>query len=126
VFIVSLGSITTEAQNALLKLLEEPPKTALYYIVIPREDMLIPTLRSRLSKESEDENGVVSEEAHQFLKSSYKERLETVALQTKDKANDGWADKVLEGVEVFLKEKRDYEGLKEIAFLRKYFYGRSA
>ena len=47
VFVLVIATITTEAQNALLKTCEEPPGDALIVIVVPSPDMLLPTLRSR-------------------------------------------------------------------------------
>ncbi|GEM_PF-208662 len=49
VFIISLNGITVEAQNALLKLLEEPAEYAHFFLIIPSAHLLLPTVRSRLS-----------------------------------------------------------------------------
>lgn len=48
VFIISAGRIFHEAQNALLKLFEEPPAGTHLYLVLPHAGGLLPTLRSRL------------------------------------------------------------------------------
>lgn len=50
VFIIVATSITTEAQNALLKTLEEPLGDAVFVLVVPSPDMLLPTVRSRLER----------------------------------------------------------------------------
>ena len=47
-FILEIDSITHEAQNALLKIFEEPNEYAHFFLVIPSEELLLPTLRSRL------------------------------------------------------------------------------
>lgn len=47
VFIIVAPSITNEAQNALLKTLEEPPAGAVFFLVVPSVLALLPTLRSR-------------------------------------------------------------------------------
>jgi hypothetical protein len=119
-FIVLFNMITTEAQNALLKLLEEPPATARFYIIIPREDMLLPTLRSRLTHAGEATQSA-GDEAKHFLRSSYRDRLEAVARRTKEK-DDAWAERVLQGAELILNERHDHEELREVVFVRKYFY----
>ena len=83
-FIIGTHSITTEAQNALLKLFEEPPADTIFYLVVPHESILLATLRSRLflAKKETSNNGEMAEE---FLKSSYKERLAMIAdLAKKD------------------------------------------
>ncbi len=48
VLIISASRLFHEAQNALLKLFEEPPAGTILILVIPSEGMLLPTLRSRL------------------------------------------------------------------------------
>ncbi len=48
VLIISTSRFFHEAQNALLKLFEEPPEGTYLVLVIPAEGMLLPTLRSRL------------------------------------------------------------------------------
>lgn len=47
-FILEIDSITHEAQNALLKIFEEPNDYAHFFLIIPSEELLLPTLRSRL------------------------------------------------------------------------------
>ena len=39
--------LTIEAQNALLKILEEPPSSTIIYIIIPNKDLMLPTVLSR-------------------------------------------------------------------------------
>ncbi len=46
--VLEVGQIAPEAQQALLKLLEEPPATTRFILVLPAFDNLLPTLRSRL------------------------------------------------------------------------------
>jgi len=43
-------SLKTEAQNSLLKILEEPPKNALFILVAKTETQLLPTILSRCTK----------------------------------------------------------------------------
>ena len=49
VLVVSAREITNEAQNALLKLFEEPPATTRIVLAVPSDAALLPTLRSRLA-----------------------------------------------------------------------------
>lgn len=46
--IVAVSRIFHEAQNALLKLFEEPPQGVTLILALPAEGVLLPTLRSRL------------------------------------------------------------------------------
>lgn len=48
VIIASMTRIFHEAQNALLKILEEPPADTTIFLCVPSEGVFIPTLRSRL------------------------------------------------------------------------------
>lgn len=48
-FVIAAPDIGREAQNMLLKLLEDPPPRAQFVLVLPRADLLLPTLRSRLA-----------------------------------------------------------------------------
>jgi len=48
VFIIAAGRISREAQNALLKLFEEPPPGVYLFLILPSLDGLLPTLRSRV------------------------------------------------------------------------------
>ena len=47
VFIVVAAAMTTEAQNALLKTIEEAVGNTLFFFIVPAPHMLLPTIRSR-------------------------------------------------------------------------------
>ncbi len=47
IFVVVTPGMTSEAQNALLKTLEEPSGDALFFFIVPSPQILLPTLRSR-------------------------------------------------------------------------------
>ncbi len=48
IFILGIPSITREAQNALLKLLEEPPKDVHFFLLAYSPEVFLPTVRSRV------------------------------------------------------------------------------
>ncbi len=48
IFVVAFQKITDEAQNALLKTLEEPTGKTHFFLVLPRKEMLLSTVRSRV------------------------------------------------------------------------------
>lgn len=48
IFVIVASALTTEAQNALLKTFEEPPAGAIFVLVVPSPETLLPTLRSRM------------------------------------------------------------------------------
>ncbi|MDO8523775.1 MAG: hypothetical protein Q7R74_00930 [bacterium] len=79
--IVSFGRATGEAQNALLKVVEEAPGNSIFFFCVDSAGHLLPTLRSRCVvvsvsghiQETEEEG-----EAKEFLKEGYAERLKRV------------------------------------------------
>ncbi len=48
IFIVAAPDLNREAQNALLKTLEEPPESVLFFFILPSPEALLGTLRSRV------------------------------------------------------------------------------
>ncbi|TAL49114.1 hypothetical protein EPN83_02420 [Patescibacteria group bacterium] len=85
-FVISFDFITSEAQNALLKVFEEPVGKTHFFLIIPTEEILLPTLRSRLSvidmREARE-----FEDLGKFLTSSPAERLSYIQriIEEKDK-----------------------------------------
>jgi len=90
IMIVAL-SIAGEAQQALLKILEEPPLSTRFVLWLRPGAVLLPTLRSRLAAESltmVKQLGVEESRSSaftEFLQSAYATRLEFVATITKNK-----------------------------------------
>ncbi len=126
VFVISVETITVEAQNALLKLFEEPPETTRFYLIVQNENILIDTLLSRLFKiGNEEKSSEVSAVAKKFLKLSFAERIEIIALKTKEK-DTVWAENLLAGLEVYVDENKNQEIMSALVFVRKYYFGRSA
>jgi hypothetical protein len=85
--VVAAGSIALEAQNALLKVLEEPPLTTKFVLLLPSLQGLIPTLLSRLYRPL-DTNVVAvatSDNFTFFQSASIATRLETITSITKNK-----------------------------------------
>lgn len=81
VFIIETNFITEEAQNALLKVFEEPTEHTHFFIVSP-QDIILPTLRSRLMV-FEGQNSDASDE-NNILKMSLKDRLDYVKNLTEE------------------------------------------
>ncbi len=77
VFIVVAPNLTYEAQNTLLKTLEEPAGNALFFLIVPAPEALLPTVRSRAQMLSLD--AVAAEEklnAGAFLQATPQRRLD--------------------------------------------------
>lgn len=103
--IVDGDILTPEAQNALLKIAEDPPPGAQIFIIIKNEENLLPTLRSRFAKlyiiedaTSEKNQKNIPEDvtrlASQFLKSDKHGRNEIIKSVT-GKGADSGDDKTL-------------------------------
>lgn len=77
VFIVATPGMTTEAQNALLKTLEEPSGDAHFFLIVPSPHTLLSTLRSRaqvLFLEANTGESIV--DVKQFLAATPDKRLD--------------------------------------------------
>jgi DNA polymerase III delta prime subunit len=79
IFVIAVDGITVEAQNALLKLLEEPAEYAHFFLIVPAMHLLLPTVQSRLSFVDMNDVGVASNsEAKKFLSLDTAKKLEFV------------------------------------------------
>lgn len=90
IFVIGTKSFTPEAQNALLKTFEEPTAGTHFFIILPRAEMLLPTLKSRVLVVSgtathEDETRVLAEK---FLDSSLEGRFAIVKKMAEKKAGE--------------------------------------
>ena len=140
VFALEVFSFNMESSNALLKLLEEPAEKTYFFIIVSSADVVIPTLRSRLTiisgdnfKEKEpDEESLVA--GKRFLNALPNKRLETVKkmfakkdeeseLLTDSSANKQEAIKFLNALEFLMerdlrvpgKEKKAKAGLENLS-----------
>lgn len=81
IFIIEISNITHEAQNALLKIFEEPHENSHFFIIMPSAELLLPTLRSRLfilPKEINEIDKAKINGIKEFLKLSKKEKVNYV------------------------------------------------
>jgi len=75
IIMLTCRSMTREAQNALLKVFEEPTPHTYFFLVTGIVRVLLPTLRSRLFELTHKIEERVSEHARTFLSSASSERL---------------------------------------------------
>ncbi|MDP3734938.1 MAG: hypothetical protein Q8R39_00745 [bacterium] len=64
VFVIGVSGLTREAQNALLKLFEEPGVGTHFFLVVPTAEVLLPTLRSRAALFDAREIGAAASDAY--------------------------------------------------------------
>jgi len=144
IFILSMLGITVEAQNALLKLLEEPPEYAHFFLIIPSAHLLLPTVKSRfamISDHSRQKNSAANrsesdaelvKSAESFLKMAPTKRLDFVKSFmdeiTKEKRPKQDAIDFLNAVEEALYEKGlkgNVDKLEAVKLSRKYMNDRA-
>jgi hypothetical protein len=118
-FIIVARTMTLPAQNALLKLFEEPPLSAEFHLVVPHEHVVIPTLRSRLLLVGE---GAAFQTANPpwaaFCVLPLAARLEEITNRTKAK-DAAWIEAITAGA------ARDSRVPRAVAFTVSRFLGHS-
>jgi DNA polymerase III delta prime subunit len=110
--VVAVKSIAIEAQQALLKVLEEPPKTTRFLLILPDAGGLLPTVLSRLAAETADNASDVPADFAQFLHASVKDRLELIATTAKKK-DDAQYERWLAGLIVYTRTAQLEVAIKE-------------
>ena len=103
--VIVAAHIATEAQHALLKILEDPPNTARFILVLSRTDNLLPTLISRLDRATPRAEAAASEEFAAFCRESVPERLAQIAAKAKAKDTQ-WMVRVIDGLSVHLLQRQ--------------------
>lgn len=120
IFVLAYPSFTEQSQNALLKLLEEPPRTARFYIVTARPDVLLPTLRSRLISAGV-ESRIQNETQERFLLLPIGAQLEEIARHAKDK-DEAWLTGLMEALEERAHNTHDSVFMRSILELKPMFH----
>jgi hypothetical protein len=121
--------VTSEAQNALLKLFEEPPETTYIVLVVPTDCYLLPTLLSRVHQVSLSDESVIPAETpafSAFLQANYQDRL--LAIESAHKKKDtAWQQAIKQGLAVYLQKQSLSVGVgKEQAFVLRHLLTRGA
>jgi DNA polymerase III delta prime subunit len=132
IFIIETQSMTHEAQNALLKIFEEPHAQSHFFVLMPGLTSLLPTLRSRLYIiESQEREIETLTDAGKFLKLNLKDRIvyvDDIAKQISDEElTKSSAVDFLNALEIVLSEnvEKNQKGLKALLKARDYIHDRS-
>jgi hypothetical protein len=140
VVIIAASRAYHEAQNAPLKVFEEPPAGAFLFLVMPSLGGLLPTLRSRVQILGENvEHSVfnISKSAEEFMKASGEKRSAMIKRLTSGKDDEERRENrdevitIVNGIEAVAYAKSELGGptaklLSDIATLRTHLYDRSA
>jgi hypothetical protein len=105
-FILIVSTILPEAQNALLKLLEEPATTTRFFVVVPNEHVLLPTVRSRFQIFATEHGAIDTSALDTFLKMHYGERLAQIAVRIEEE-DTAWIQAIVRGIASYAARVRD-------------------
>lgn len=131
IFVITIGSITHEAQHSLLKVLEEPTQGTHFFFIMPSVNVLLPTILSRVVCVSREGNMRGGALYARFLSASPAQRMTILEdiLEEKDKAK---AVDFLQHLEIELynmwkkrPDKHVARALKDVVTTRSYLFDRS-
>ncbi len=113
-FVICAERFSVEAQNALLKVLEEPTAGTHIFFILPDVSRVLPTVRSRIALIRAGDDARAAKNANAFFAASHAERekLITPIAEEKDRAG---AFALLAGIEDAVKER-----LKQTSDMREY------
>ncbi len=101
---VATEFITEEAQQALLKIIEEPPVSTKFVFVLPHGYTLLPTLESRFERQEGGEVVLNDSVFQAFLDSSYAMRM--VAIEESSKKKDHvWQAAIKRGLIAYMRTR---------------------
>lgn len=143
VVIIAASRAYHEAQNALLKVFEEPPAGTHLFLILPSLGGLLPTLRSRVQilKGASGHAGMIyhtSESGLEFIQASKEKRTAIIKKLTSGKDDEERRENrdeviaIVNGIEQVVYSERSQaafkhaELLSDIAELRMHLYDRSA
>jgi DNA polymerase III delta prime subunit len=129
VLVVATQFVTEEAQQALLKIIEEPPASTRFIFIIPSGYSFLPTLESRFERAEIKETQGATEDFTVFLNSSLAERLSAIELATKNK-NLPWQTAIKNGLLNYLQNidatKAPLEKLQDLEYVSRLLLTRGA
>jgi DNA polymerase III delta prime subunit len=99
--LIATEFIVEEAQQALLKIIEEPPVGTRFVFVLPTGYIILPTLQSRFQIISELVEHNETEVFENFLRSDYKGRFEAIETAIKNK-DTAWQKGIKDGLRSYL------------------------
>lgn len=126
IIIITAATITREAQNAMLKLFEEPVSGVHFFLIVPAFSILLPTLRSRLMRVRVDVKNESSFDVQKFISETPSDRLVTIEqllknTTTEEESKGSVTRMVLDALEGYCARNTHSERIiSAILFVRKY------
>ncbi len=146
IFVISTNGITVQAQNAMLKMFEEPTENTHFFIIVPTSNFIIDTLLSRVvvldgsfviphlmrdpGSSNTKEDKVL--DSKKFLKSTYPERLKMIEKFLKEfkdnKEGKSVANDFVSEIETIIAKdlKQNKDSLEKILEIKKYIFDTSS
>jgi DNA polymerase III delta prime subunit len=118
-FIVHADVILPEAQNALLKLFEDPTDYARFFVVVPREHILLATLRSRLYLLGAEDVARTTENFERFIQLSFADRLAAV-VERLDAEDGEWVKDIVRESVFFAHASHDLNLIRDALMVETY------
>ncbi len=118
-FFVSANVLLPDAQHSLLKLFEEPNAHTLFYLNVPHEDSLIPTLRSRLHLLGTESPLIQEDDFREFRALSVKDRLTRIG-EKRTLEDDAWVQDVVSGYEAYAHQSKQPERMRDALLISTY------
>ena len=125
---VATEFITEEAQQALLKIIEEPPVSTKFMFVLPHGYTLLPTLESRFERQGTDTAAPDISIFESFRTALYAERLSAIEQATKKK-DQVWQAAIKRGLIVYLKTNNNNvsrDALRDLEYVARLLLTRGA
>jgi DNA polymerase III, delta subunit len=126
--LVATEFITEEAQQALLKIIEEPPVSTRFVFIIPEGYSFLPTLESRFERHVPTATSAISQEFVSFKESDYAQRLSLIEEAVKKKDHT-WQAEIKRGLMAYVKAKSvslSVTELKELEYVLRLLLTRGA
>jgi hypothetical protein len=131
VSVIYTDFINNEAQNALLKTFEEPIANTHIFLAVPKPELLLPTLLSRVQILTPIASNEASIEASEFVQMNLSQRMQFIAKLAEKSEDDDASAQVrekavsfLDGLEQLLAKdpQKNQKSLEQILKFKKYLY----
>lgn len=122
--VLNFNFINIEAQNKMLKMLEEPRPRTYFFIIAPNKNIFLDTIISRVNFIEAIKSEIRNQKSENFLKMNIGERVKFISELVKnikdEKVNKQSAIDLLSGIEEELESQKNFVGLKSVVEAKKY------